>query len=125
MRVVVVELRALVRLERVLDRELVQAELLGELVDLVAVGPQRSTQTMMSGSARCSDTSASGKSSASSTPLRQARVRASPIDISGGIHRSPSSQVPRVDWRTAVRCTSPRSGGPGLRERLLFSRLDM
>ena len=68
---VVVELGPLVRPERVLDRQLVQAELVGELVELLLRRvAQKSTQTTVSGRSRCSETSATGKSSASSTPLR-------------------------------------------------------
>ena len=67
---VVVELRSLVRPERILDGELVQPELVGELVELLLgraaeVDPHHRVRP-----SRCSDTSATGKSSASRTPLR-------------------------------------------------------
>ena len=68
---VVVELGALVGLEGVLDSELVEAQLVGSLL-----GSRRSTQTMVSGRVRCSETSATEKPSASRTPPLYSLVRA-------------------------------------------------
>ena len=72
---VVVELGTLVVAERVLDGELVEPQLVGELVELFARSDRTGRPTPpCRARASCSDTSATGKPSASSTPLRYTLV---------------------------------------------------
>ena len=67
------------RVEGVLDGELVQAELVGQLVRAApSIGAQRSTHTTVSASLEVVGHVGDGKPSASSTPLRYTRVIASP-----------------------------------------------
>ena len=77
---VAVELRALVGAERVLDGEFVQAELGGQLVELILGRATEVDPHHGVGLARgSSDTSATGKPSASRAPLRYTLVSASPM----------------------------------------------
>jgi len=67
---VLVELRALMGAEGVLDRQFVQSEFFGEFDEFGLRCPKKSTQTTVSVRWRYSETSATGKSAASRTPLQ-------------------------------------------------------
>ena len=88
---------------RVLDRELVQSELAGELVDLGRDGPHRSTHTTMSASPRYCETSVTGKPSASSTPLRYTRVCAAVMAL---LAIAPIA----ITWHRSYRSSTDRPG---------------